>query len=211
MCQGHNLLQNHWLFLVTSCSVPLQRQEVALSVTLSISHRTMNRMSWPKRWPTWKDLWRTLMPSLQHDRPRRDMTPDSVTSLGTQPWNTRNCTEEKKRKKKKGKKKIEENENEGQHMETGTSQHSCYSWSKRDDPSCHRPAVKSLPSWIPVTCWDRAGWDAAGSDPASRLKERKWTWGLFYFWSGFVSVVWLPCLFSVGHWHLCTILFVFLF
>lgn len=65
----------------------------------------MNRMSWPKRWPTWKDLWRTLMPSLQHDHLHQDMTPNSFTSLGTQPWNTRNCTEKKKKNQQKKRKK----------------------------------------------------------------------------------------------------------
>lgn len=60
----------------------------------------MNQMSWPKRWPTWKDLWRTLMPSLQHDHLHQDMTPNRITSLGTQPWNARNCTENKKYRKR---------------------------------------------------------------------------------------------------------------
>lgn len=35
------------------------------------------------------------MPSLQHDHLHQDMTPDCFTRLGTQPWNTRNCTVKK--------------------------------------------------------------------------------------------------------------------
>lgn len=58
------------------------------------------------------------MPSLQHDHLHQDMTPDSFTSLGTQPWNTRNCTEEKEKIKRK--KKGEKKQKEGQHMRAYT-------------------------------------------------------------------------------------------
>lgn len=77
------------------------------------------------------------MPSLQHDHLHQDMTPDCFTRLGTQPWNTRNCTVKKK------------NTEEGQHIESIPRRqrnqlvHLCYSWSKRNDLPGHHPVTKS--------------------------------------------------------------------
>lgn len=118
----------------------------------------------------------------------------------------------KDKKKKKRRKKNRKRDSTWEHTQKANEPTSAFVLQlvKKRWP-CRHSAMKSLPSWIPCTCWDRAGWDASGWNLASRQKEKKWTSWLFFFWSGFVSVVWLPCLFSVGHSHLCTILFVFLF
>lgn len=92
--------------------------------------------------------------------------------------------------------RIKNTEKEGQHIEsihrkqTNQLVHLCYS-SKRDDLSCHHPAMKSLPGWIPFTCWDHAGWDASGWNLASRQKEKKS--GLHIFFSGQVLSQWCDC------------------
>jgi len=71
-------------------------------------------------------------------------------SLGTQGIVQREEKEKKKNPQQKTKQK-EKTERGTAHesihrKQTKQPVHLCYSWSKRDDRSCHRPAMKSLPS-----------------------------------------------------------------
>lgn len=165
----------------------------------------MNQMSWPKRWPTWKDLWRTLMPSLQHDHLHQDMTPNRITSLGTQPWNARNCTENKKYRKR--------GTAHWEHSQKANEPTGAFVLQLEErwpflSSSCNEVIARLNSIYLLRPC--RMGCIRLKSSIQTKGKK-KWT-SHFFFWSGFVSVVWLPCLFSVGHSHLCTILcFYFIF
>lgn len=158
----------------------------------------MNRMSWPKRWPTWKDSWRTLMPSQQHDRlpTRHDSTP-CFAGLGTQPWSTRtrNCTKTVKGDSTRGTR-------------------------RQPQEPCRllvcSPEANWLASWIPlpaVVLQEEGlgvGWGRAiRRRKRSGIQAKKWTWAFIRVRFRLGAVTSPAFYFPVfGHSHLCTILFV---